>query len=226
MLSFHTNHRLLLVVPVTVFAVLSVMIAIVPAMQQNVKYAVAEGAKPPTDDVLRGRAIYQREACTYCHTQQVREDNRQPMGADGRFPPLAQDTRYGRPSRSEDYAADDPPFLGTQRTGPDLQDIGTRLPSAEWHYTHLFDPRVVCGGSVMPAYRWYFRTKAEHDEHAREAGQTGYVPDHRVLLPSSASEQYGETYVEVWATAEAQDLVAYLLSLKTDRSAKTESSPR
>jgi cytochrome c oxidase cbb3-type subunit 2 len=219
MLSFHTNHRLLLVVPVTVFAILSVAIAVLPALQQNQLYAVPEDAKQPTADVLRGRAIYQREACTYCHTQQVRQDNRQAVGSDGRFPPLAQDARYGRPSRPEDYAADDPPFLGTERTGPDLSNIGTRLPSAEWHYTHLFDPRVVCGGSVMPAYRWYFRTKAEHDVYAREAGQPGYVADHRVLLPVSAAAQYGPAY-EVWATPEAQDLVAYLLSLSTDPSAK------
>src|SRR5262249_59956028 len=50
-------------------------------------------------------------------------------------------------------------MLGTQRTGPDLADVGTRQPSEAWHLIHLYDPRAVVPQSVMPAYRWYFVEK-------------------------------------------------------------------
>lgn len=201
MISFHTNHRLLLVVPVTVFTLLSLGIAWVPAMHQKALHADAEAAPVPAE-VARGRAIYQAEGCAFCHTQQVRQDTRRPADAEGRFPPLEQDARYGAPSRPKDYGDQDPPFLGTGRTGPDLQNVGVRLPSADWHYTHLFDPRAVVPRSKMPAYRWYFHGKADRREG-----------DRRVLLSVAAQERLGKG-VEVWATPDAQALIAYLLSLK------------
>jgi len=202
MLSFHTNHKLLAIVPVSIFILLSTAIAVLPAVQQNTRYQELPDARPVPADVARGRALYQAEGCTYCHTAQVRSDTRQPMREDGSYPPLAQDERYGPASRPEDYVRDRPPFLGTERTGPDLQNIGDRLPSPDWHYTHLYNARFVAPSSVMPAYKWYFRGKADH-----KAG------DRRVLLPDSAREHL-EPGFEVWATPDAQAIVAYLLSLK------------
>jgi cytochrome c oxidase cbb3-type subunit 2 len=201
-ISFHTDHRLLAIVPVGVFLALSLVIAVFPAIQENRRFPPSGAALP--ESVARGREIYRMEGCTYCHTQQVRQDTRRPRGTDGRFPPLESDARFGRPTRPEDYADDDPPFLGTQRTGPDLQDTGGRIDSEHWHYTHLFDPRLVVPGSVMPRFPWYFRGKDDR------------VPgtDKEVILPKSFVDLYGSD-VEVWATPEAQDLVAYLLSLST-----------
>ena len=202
MISFHTSHRLLAIVPASIFLLLSIAIAILPAIEQNTRYQPPPDARPIPSEVARGRALFQAEGCAYCHTMQVRSDTRLPMLEDGSYPPLAQDARYGAPSRPQDYVRDDPPFLGSERTGPDLMNIGERLPSADWHYTHLYDARFVVPSSVMPAYKWYFRGKADH-----QAG------DRRVLLPDTAREAFGKGF-EVWATPDAQAIIAYLLSLK------------
>jgi cytochrome c oxidase cbb3-type subunit 2 len=98
---------------------------------------MAQKAGPPepwTDPVVRGRKVYLAYGCVSCHTQQIRGDERRKTKLpDGTMvvqviPP---DRRYGldEASRAEDYASDDPPFLGTERTGPDLSTVGTRLPS-------------------------------------------------------------------------------------------------
>ena len=126
-----------------------------------------------------------REGCGFCHTQFVRD--------------LPMDRPYGRPSRPGDYALEDPPMLGTQRTGPDLADVGTRQPSEAWHLIHLYDPRAVVPQSVMPAYRWYF---VEKDQ----AGPGDVV----VPVPAGSAPR-GKVIV---AGPDAKALVRYLLSLK------------
>ena len=86
----------------------------------------------------RGRAIYAREGCAYCHTQQVRY-----LEAD-----LA---RFGAPTLAWETRLDYPHLWGTRRIGPDLSRAGgTR--SDDWHFAHLFAPRAVVSQSVMPAY--------------------------------------------------------------------------
>lgn len=86
----------------------------------------------------RGRAVYGREGCAYCHTQQVRY-----VSADIR--------RFGAPTLAWETRFDYPQLWGTRRIGPDLARAGgTR--SEDWHYAHLFSPRAIVPGSVMPAY--------------------------------------------------------------------------
>jgi cytochrome c oxidase cbb3-type subunit 2 len=213
MISFHTNHRLLLVAPALTFALLTTVIAILPAIYENRLWPGDPDRKPLPADVARGRELYIAEGCSYCHTQQVRVDTRRPVGPDGRFPPLAADARWGRPTTPADYADQDPPLLGTQRTGPDLADAGGRLPSPDWQFTHLYDPRLVVPDSRMPAYRWYFHTGDERAEGDRE-----------VLLPASVIEQKGKGF-RVFAKKDAQALVAYILSLKTGTVPPARSGP-
>ena len=90
----------------------------------------------------RGRDIYAREGCAYCHTQQVRfleEDIR----------------RYGAPTLAWETQFDSPHLWGTRRIGPDLaRSTGTR--SKDWHYAHLFAPRSVVPLSIMPSYAALF----------------------------------------------------------------------
>ena len=90
----------------------------------------------------RGRAIYGREGCAYCHTQQIRY--------------LHTDmSRFGAPTLAWETRFDYPHLWGTRRIGPDLsRAAGTR--SADWHFAHLFAPRSVVAGSVMPAYAALF----------------------------------------------------------------------
>src|SRR5262249_16180770 len=126
-----------------------------------------------------------REGCGFCHTQFVRD--------------LPMDRPYGRASRPSDYAAEDPPMLDTQRTGPDLAYVGARQPSEAWHLIHLYDPRAVVPQSVLPAYRWYFVAK---DQAA--AGE-------KVVAVAGARAAAGKVIV---AGPDARALVRYLLSLK------------
>ncbi|MGI9261966.1 MAG: cbb3-type cytochrome c oxidase subunit II, partial [Woeseiaceae bacterium] len=97
---------------------------------------------PLTAAEERGRLVYAREGCAYCHSQQIRylEADIQRFGA----PTLAWETR-------QDY----PHLMGTRRIGPDLSRAGgTR--TENWHYVHLFAPRAVVPQSIMPSYRALF----------------------------------------------------------------------
>jgi cytochrome c oxidase cbb3-type subunit 2 len=143
------------------------------------------GVVPLTDQEARGRAVYVGEGCSYCHTQQVR--------------PLQQDRIWGRPSAAGDYAYATPQLLGTERTGPDLTNVGARQPSDVWHLIHLYQPRALVHASIMPSYPWLFAEKNAADPgDVTVAVPAGYAPA-------------GKTVV---ATQSALDLVAYLKSLK------------
>ncbi|HEV3089416.1 MAG TPA: cbb3-type cytochrome c oxidase subunit II [Candidatus Elarobacter sp.] len=143
------------------------------------------GVRPLSAAEARGREIYVGEGCSYCHTQQVR--------------PLEQDRVWGRPSTRGDYAYATPQLLGTERTGPDLSNIGARQPSTVWHLIHLYQPRALVHASIMPAYPWLFETKdAAAGGDVTVAVPAGYAPAGKVVV----------------ATQDAQDLAAYLESLK------------
>jgi cytochrome c oxidase cbb3-type subunit 2 len=180
----HTNHRAIVAVAVVVFFVLTLVMAVLPALREQ---ALSGPASAPRreGEAERGRRVFLREGCGFCHTQFVRD--------------LPMDRPYGRPSRASDYAREDPPMLGTQRTGPDLADVGARQPSEAWHLIHLYDPRAVVPQSVMPAYRWYF---VEKDQ----AGPGDVV----VPVPAGHAPS-GKVIV---AGPDATALVSYLRSLK------------
>ena len=95
-----------------------------------------------TASELRGRAIYGREGCAYCHTQQVRFVH-------------ADMTRFGAPTLAWETQVDYPHLWGTRRIGPDLARQAA-VHSEDWQYAHLFAPRAVVPQSVMPAYRALF----------------------------------------------------------------------
>ncbi|MGB2867751.1 MAG: cbb3-type cytochrome c oxidase subunit II [Bacteroidota bacterium] len=147
-----------------------------------------EGLQRYTAEQLYGRSIYIREGCLYCHSQQVRPEG---FGADqARF--------WGRPSVPADYVYDKPHLLGTMRTGPDLMNIGARQPSENWHLAHLYNPRLVSPGSIMPPFPWLFEEKLS-------AGPGDKV----VALPDSIAP----TGKIVVAGREALALTAYLLGM-------------
>src|SRR3546814_3042384 len=70
---------------------------------------------------------------------------------------------WGRAAVASDYVYDSPHQLGTMRTGPDLLNVGARLPSRDWHLTHLYQPRAIFGWSIMPAYPYLFEVKERAD---------------------------------------------------------------
>lgn len=83
----------------------------------------------------RGRELYMSLGCFYCHSQFTRPT----------------DWATGNTSLPGDFAYDSPHSLGTERTGPDLSQIGGKRPSF-WHYIHDRDPRAVSPGSLMPNF--------------------------------------------------------------------------
>ncbi len=97
---------------------------------------------PPTTAEERGRVIYAREGCAYCHTQQVRYT-------------AADIARFGAATLAWETRFDYPHVLGTRRIGPDLARAG-RTRTKDWHYLHLFAPRAAVPLSIMPSYAALF----------------------------------------------------------------------
>jgi cbb3-type cytochrome oxidase cytochrome c subunit len=102
-----------------------------------------------------------------------------------------------------DYLFDDPVMLGSQRVGPDLANVGSRLPDANWHLRHLYAPRLEVAKSPMPRYPFLFETRKVRGQPSPDALQ----------LPEKLAPPPG---YEVVPRPEALELVAYLLSLHAD----------
>lgn len=170
-----------------ILAFATLMLVIAPGMQIGAQ-AVPPAMRPYSEQELRGRAVYVSLGCVYCHSQQPRSADQAPDGERG----------WGRPAIASDYVYDAPHQLGTMRTGPDLLNVGARLPSAGWHLTHLYQPRAIFDWSIMPSYPFLFDVKPN-----AESGDTvvalpdDYAPQDRVVV----------------AKRDALDLVAYLKSL-------------
>lgn len=179
------------------FAALSMSytaLAILPTLQLAT-IEPSPGRIAYTDQQARGREVYLREGCLYCHSQQVRPEG---FGAD-----IARG--WGpRGSLPGDYVYDRPHLLGTMRTGPDLHDIATRQPSRDWQLAHLYQPRSVSPGSVMPAYPYLFDVRPADDVLASE-----------VTVPLSPDYAPDSGYVVV-AAEDALALYAYLMTLNLE----------
>jgi cytochrome c oxidase cbb3-type subunit 2 len=169
-------------------------LALLPRMQLS-SIEPTPGTTDYTYDEQLGKEVYMSEGCMYCHSQQVRPED---FGAD------VQRGWGSRGSRPGDYVYDETHQLGTMRTGPDLHDIASRQPSRDWHLAHLYQPRSVSPGSVMPAYPYLFRVKRESNVRASEVT----VP----LSPEYAPP--GDSVVV--ATERALALYDYLMTLELE----------
>ena len=101
-------------------------------------------ATPYTRAEQLGRAVYQREGCWYCHSQFVR-------------PVADEDQRWGPVAEVGEYAYDWPHLLSTRRIGPDLSRVGLKFGDS-WHYAHHWEPEMLVPDSIMPEFRWLYRT--------------------------------------------------------------------
>lgn len=149
----------------------------------------------------QGAEIYRSEGCNTCHSQVVRPEG---FGID-----LARGWGKRR-TVAQDYLRDAPVMLGSVRIGPDLSNIGYRMGAGDtnaqpvmvaYHLKHLFHPRTVAAGSVMPAYPYLFETRPVH----------GSPSAHALKLEGPYAPAEG---FEVVPKPEANALIAYLLSLK------------
>lgn len=194
-MEFFDNHKKLFGATFLLFAGLTILVAILPALHNQKYNAPLPGAEKLSEDAVKGKAVFIANGCVACHTQQVRN--------------VDMDKAWGsRPSIAADYAGihrtdiwrNTATLMGTERTGPDLTNVGTRQPSLEWNLVHLYNPRIVVKESVMPAYPWMFTIK-------EEPGKDDVV----VNVPEAFLK--GRTG-KVVATPQALHLVAYLQSLK------------
>lgn len=164
---------------------------LVPRIQVSAINKEAMSAQRPyTENELKGRHVYIENGCVYCHSQQVRDPV---AGADKYF-------GWGRPSLPSDYIYDKPHLLGTMRTGPDLSNLGSRQPSRDWHHLHLYNPRSLVSWSIMPGFSFLYKEVTSVD--SPQAGA--------IRVP-------GKSKLWLVPSEEAEDLVAYLMSLKRDR---------
>ncbi len=151
---------------------------------------------PMTGLAERGRAVYAELGCVSCHTQQVRR------------PGFGVDHQRGwgdRQSVARDYIGQHQVYIGDIRIGPDLRNVGERdVPEfdwATWHHLHLYNPRMLVPGSLMPSFPYLY-------EKRKIVGQ----PSSRAL-PLNVGDGY-----EVVPTERAEALLAYLRNQRLDYS--------
>ena len=90
-----------------------------------------------TAQELRGRDIYVRNGCVYCHSQDTRAMD-WGMGS-------------GLAAQPGDYAYDSPHLVGSSRNGPDLFREAGYHPD-DWHVAHFQNARYTRPQSFMPTY--------------------------------------------------------------------------
>ncbi len=198
MINFHKDHANLVNVSLLVFMLLSTGVAVAPALTMQDNNAPLPAMPKMTEQERRGLAVYVAEGCMGCHTQQVR--NIEMDKAWGSRPSMPSDYFYSK--QRPDVWHNTPSLLGSERTGPDLTNVGARKGSEAWQMLHLYNPRMVEKASIMPRYGWLFT----------EVDSAQVKPDDMVLtVPADKLEHPGH---KVIATQRAKDLVAYLLTLK------------
>ncbi len=142
----------------------------------------------------QGKKVYVSMGCASCHTQQVRVLG---MGSDHK-------RGWGRVSVPRDYINERWVALGNRRAGPDLRNIGERQKDANWLHLKIYKAASVTESATMPNYAFlykYQKIDGQPSANALRFETTKYAP----------SEGY-----EVVPTEEAEQLVAYLQSLKLD----------
>lgn len=194
-MEIYNNHKRLFTIALIFFLALTLFAAIIPAFDAQKDNAPLPNSQPLSEEAILGKAIFVKEGCVACHTQQVRN--------------VEMDKVWGeRPSIAADYAGNrrtdlwrnTANLLGSERTGPDLTNIGNRQPGKDWHLLHLFNPRTVSKGSIMPAYPWLFQIKEQASKN-----------DVLVTIP----DEFRKGIIgDIVAGADGLALVAYLQSLK------------
>lgn len=194
-MDLYNNQKTLFTLALCLFVFLTLMVAILPALSGQHNNAPLPGSKPLTAMERAGRDVFIEEGCTACHTQQVRNVDMDKVW--GSRPSIAAD--YARNTRIDAFH-NTANLMGSERTGPDLTNIGNRQPSNEWHLLHLYNPRSVVSASVMPAYPWLFEEKDD-----------AFPGDVVVNVPDDFKSGFKGKIV---ASQKALELLAYLKSLK------------
>lgn len=150
-----------------------------------------------------GELVFAGQGCANCHTQVIRptylgnDSFKRGWGRDG------ENLTHTRETRPEDYIGDRYAFLGIQRNGPDLANLGHRISDRVWLHTHLYNPRQHNDWSSMPSYRHLYSIRKVQGERSSDA----------LDLTGDMAPPAG---FEVVPGDDARALVDYLLTLKRD----------
>ena len=174
------------------------LVQVLPSIFQESLKTPTATTRPSGALELTGRDIYIREACSVCHSQQIR-------------PLLAEIKRYGPYTRAGESVYDRPFLWGSKRTGPDLFRVGGKY-SDIWHRLHLINPRDVVTNSIMPAYPWLVERAADADDDIQL----------KMLVLRKLGHPYTDAEIEaapaaLQGLAEIDALIAYLQVLGTSR---------
>jgi cytochrome c oxidase cbb3-type subunit I/II len=191
------------------------VIEIVPTIMIKSNIPTIEDVKPYTALELEGRDIYIREGCNACHSQMIR-------------PFRSETERYGEYSKAGEFVYDHPFLWGSKRTGPDLHREGGKYPHS-WHYFHMYDPRTMSPGSLMPRYPWLLKNSLNtgHTKAKLKVMQKLGVPYTDYYVDNSldylnkqaeaiAAELNLDPNIEVTSDKQIIALIAYLQRLGTD----------
>lgn len=198
--DFNTNLKSLAWTMFLVFLGLTLMIVYYPANEvTDLEPLPNDVLSPLSQEERRGLEVYVHENCMACHTQQVR--NIEMDKTWGSRPTIEQDYLYSK--RRLNVWVQSPSLLGSERTGPDLTDVGRRKGSMEWQLLHLYEPRAVESKSIMPSFRWLFNEIDSTMIKESDVVVSG-IPDRYIKNKSK----------KVVAKSDAIALAKYLLSLK------------
>jgi cytochrome c oxidase cbb3-type subunit I/II len=136
----HLNVPIIIGGGLAVFSVMTFMVVAMPYMFSG--DAPSWRAHQLSAQEQEGQVLYKSMGCFYCHNQVVRP----------------QDWAMGYTSQTGDFYYSIPNFLGTERTGPSLGQIGGKRPT-EWNVAHISDPRSVSPSSIMPSFGDFLSTK-------------------------------------------------------------------
>lgn len=213
-------HRVIERKPVTMLVLSLIVVAIggmlelIPTFLVKSNVPTIASVKPYTPLELEGRDIYIREGCYTCHSQMIR-------------PFRDEDKRYGEYSKAGEFVYDHPFQWGSKRTGPDLAREGGRQTNA-WHFNHMYDPRSMSPGSIMPAYPWLIEHKIDTSMIPAKirAMQTLGVPypegyDQKAVADlmkqaDAIAANLQKDKIETDSDAEIIAMIAYLQRLGTD----------
>ncbi|MES2394885.1 MAG: cbb3-type cytochrome c oxidase subunit II [Bacteroidota bacterium] len=194
-MEFFDNHKKLFRTALGLFVGLTTIVAILPAINNQENNAPLANYGPLSEQAYLGKKSFIANGCVACHTQQVRNVDMDKVW--GNRPGIAAD--YAGNTRT-DFWRNTATLMGTERTGPDLTNIGSRQPSMAWNLLHLYQPRAVVEKSIMPAYPWLFEIKDEVSKDEVE-----------VVVPDAFRKGINGNII---ASKEALNIVAYLQSLK------------
>lgn len=213
-------HRAIERKPVTMLILSLIVVGIggviemIPTFLVKSNIPTIASVKPYTPLELHGRDIYVREGCYTCHSQMVR-------------PFRDEVARYGEYSKAGEFVYDHPFQWGSKRTGPDLAREGGKQTDS-WHYNHMYDPRSMSPGSIMPAYPWLLDRKIDTASTGAKirAMQTLGVPypegydkqANRDLMQQAdaIASNLQKDKIETMSNVEIIALIAYLQRIGTD----------